>query len=229
MVDDFLYNPVYNALLSGDKRLGFGNSKARTFHEEVSPFAGFEDGYADGFNELFELLPPGHYILYATPAHIEIPERWKLIEKVEGVQMIFNGSKEKMPVQEDLVPLETTHVHEMLALAKLTKPGPFGTRTIEFGHYFGIFVNDKLVAMAGQRMHVHEFTEISAVCTHPDYVGKGYASELVKQQVNLIVGEGKTPFLHVRADNKGAIRVYERLGFTINRPMNFHFMQKRKP
>lgn len=217
---------MYNALVSGDQRLGFGNGKARAFDEEVSPFASFEDGYTEGFNDLFDLLPAGRYILYATPVHIETPANWKLIEKVEGVQMIFKGNKDRFPVRADLVPLNKTHVDEMVKLAQLTKPGPFGTRTIEFGHYFGIFDNNKLVAMAGQRMHVHDFTEISAVCTHPDHVGKGYASELVKHQVNLIIEEGKTPFLHVRADNTGAIRVYERLGFVINRPMNFYFMQR---
>ena len=80
--------------------------------------------------------------------------------------------------------------------------------------------------MTGQRLHVGRYAEISAVCTHPDYLGKGYASALVQHQVNLILSHQQIPFLHVRADNSRAIAVYERLGFTMQGPMNFYFLGK---
>ena len=115
----------------------------------------------------------------------------------------------------------------MVALADLTRPGPFGTRTIEFGHYHGIFENGKLVAMTGQRLHVGNYTELSAVCTHPDHLGKGYAASLMTHQLNLILSHGQQPFLHVRADNTRAIALYERLGFKENRGMNFYFMKRK--
>jgi predicted GNAT family acetyltransferase len=114
----------------------------------------------------------------------------------------------------------------MIDLATLTKPGPFGKRTIEFGHYFGIFENDKLAAMTGQRMHAENYTEISAVCTHPDDTGKGYAFTLLQHQLQLIMHQGQQPFLHVREDNTRAIEIYQRLGFAVSRPMNFYFMQR---
>lgn len=124
------------------------------------------------------------------------------------------------------VPLDKQHTAEMVELAKLTKPGPFGLRTIEFGHYYGIFDQDKLVAMTGQRLHPQQYTEVSAVCTHPEHLGKGYASALVQHQVQLILQQGQVPFLHVRGDNNRAIALYERLGFRISRNMNFYFMRR---
>ncbi|HEV7779710.1 MAG TPA: GNAT family N-acetyltransferase, partial [Chitinophagaceae bacterium] len=112
-------------------------------------------------------------------------------------------------------------------LATLTRPGPFAKRTICFGSYFGIFDNEKLVAMTGQRLHVDNFTEISAVCTHPDHTGKGYAFNLLQHQLQIILQQGQHPFLHVREDNQRAIGLYERMGFTISRPMNFYFMKRQ--
>jgi predicted GNAT family acetyltransferase len=114
----------------------------------------------------------------------------------------------------------------MIQLATLTKPGPFNTRTIEFGHYHGIFENNRLAAMTGQRLHVDDHTEISAVCTHPDFLGKGYAATLMRHQVKFILAQNQIPFLHVRADNSRAIALYERLGFKENRVMNFYFMKR---
>ena len=101
----------------------------------------------------------------------------------------------------------------MLALTKLTNPGPFAQRTIEFGNYYGFFEGDELVAMAGQRMHIGDHVEVSAVCTHPDHLGKGYAGILLTEQIKRVIKAGSTPFLHVLDDNYGAIRVYERVGF----------------
>ncbi len=115
----------------------------------------------------------------------------------------------------------------MVALAKLTRPGPFGNSTIDFGNYFGIFDKEKLVAMTGQRLHVDNYTEISAVCTHPDYLGKGFAAALMQHQLALILNAGQVPFLHVRADNTRAIALYERMGFKVNGPINFYFLKRK--
>ncbi len=226
-MEQLLSNPVFNALSTSDSHLGFGTSKAKTFYEEVSPFAGYEEGYEHGFDELYSILPQQQkHILFANPVAIEPPKQWQIIIHVEGVQM-HHIKESRYEVNHTPVPLNTTHVPAMLELTELMKPGPFGKRTIEFGHYYGIFDQGRLVAMAGQRMHIGDYSEISAVCTHPDYLGKGYAASLVQQQLNLIYAEGRKPFLHVKADNTRAVELYERLGFTIVRPMQFYFLKKK--
>jgi ribosomal protein S18 acetylase RimI-like enzyme len=225
-VEDVLYNPVYNALLSGDAHLGFENGEVRWFDEQVSPFAGFPEKYNKGFDDLYQLLPPGRRILYATPQEIKVPVGWQLMVEVKGLQFIHTGEATQIDHSLKLVALQKENVEEMMLLAALTKPGPFGARTIEFGHYFGVFDSGQLVSMAGQRMHVGNYTEISAVCTHPNHLGKGYAAVLMQHQLNLILSQGGIPFLHVREDNSRAIALYERLHFKVNRGMNFYFMKK---
>jgi ribosomal protein S18 acetylase RimI-like enzyme len=225
-VEQILHNPVYQGLTSGDQHFGLGSEKVKYFDEEVSPFVAFDEVYEKGFEELYDLLPSGRNILYAIPEPIETPKGWQLLHEIKGVQMVFEEGREILPVPFTPVPLDKQYAAAMVELAKLTKPGPFGLRTIEFGHYYGIFDQDKLVAMTGQRLHPQQYTEVSAVCTHPDHLGKGYASALVQHQVQLILQQGQIPFLHVREDNSRAIALYERLGFRITRNMNFYFMKR---
>jgi len=124
------------------------------------------------------------------------------------------NSRSHMPAAlPDLLELTAVDAPEMLALAQLTKPGPFGPRTHELGTYLGIRREGKLAAMAGERLRVPGFTEVSAVCTHPNHLGHGYASALVTELVSRILRRGEIPFLHVRADNSRAIQIYRRLGF----------------
>ena len=114
---------------------------------------------------------------------------------------------------EQFRPLTTADVPAMVDLATLTEPGPFRDRTIELGAFFGIFESGRLVAMAGERTHLPHFVEVSAVCTHPDARGRGYARMLISTVMDEIRQRGKTPFLHSFAHNASAIRVYESLGF----------------
>lgn len=226
-MEHLLNNPAFYALQSRDAHLGAGTENVKYFDEEVSPFAGFHEDYSKGFDELYNLLPTGRNILYATRNEIKEPDGWQLIREIKGLQFVFAGNSMETKYSLNLVPLENKHVEEMIALATLTRPGPFSKRTIDFGHYYGIFDNDKLVSMAGQRLHVFNFSEVSAVCTHPDYHGKGFAAILLQHQIEIICKSGQTPFLHVRDDNERAIALYERLGFKENGLMNFYFLKRR--
>lgn len=218
---------MYHSLSSGDSHLSCGSEKAKFFDEDLSPFAGFPEDYTEGFEELYSLLPPSRNILYATRELIEEPAGWQLKHFIKGLQFVFNGNAVSTQHSSRAIQLGMEHVDEMMALAKLTRPGPFNRRTIEFGHYHGIFDNDKLVAMTGQRLHVYDYSEISAVCTHPGWLGKGFAALLVQHQLSIICASGQMPFLHVRNDNTRAIALYERLGFTQNGTMNFYFLKRK--
>jgi ribosomal protein S18 acetylase RimI-like enzyme len=227
IVEASLNNPVYHALSSNNAHLGYGTADVKFFNEQVSPFVGFREDYDKGFDELYRLLPPGRKILYATRQFVKEPRGWELLVEIKGLQFVFDGTSASADFSK-LVPLHTENVEEMVQLAALTKPGPFSTRTIEFGNYFGIFENGQLAAMAGQRLHLPGLTEISAVCTHPNHLGKGFAGLLLQHQIQLICKEGQRPFLHVREDNSRAIALYERLGFTESGNMNFYFLQRRQ-
>ena len=124
------------------------------------------------------------------------------------------------------VELGTPDSPEMIELTALTKPGPFGTRTHELGTYLGIRKDGKLVAMAGERLKVPGHTEVSAVCTHPEHTGKGYAAALMTEVMRRIRERGETPFLHVRQDNTRAIGVYKRLGFRERKLGHFAVLRK---
>jgi ribosomal protein S18 acetylase RimI-like enzyme len=221
-----LDNPVYNALRTGDAAFANGSPEVKYFDEEVSPFAGFPIGYENGFSELGEMLPAGRKILFASREKISESEGWKILVEIEGLQFLFDPSHPVDIPSIKPVPLDKTNADEMVQLAALTKPGPFNSRTIEFGEYYGIFEKGRLASMTGQRLHVENFSEVSAVCTHPDFLGKGYAAALLQHQLKIICGDGEVPFLHVRADNERAIELYERLGFKKNGGMNFYFMKR---
>ena len=74
-----------------------------------------------------------------------------------------------------------------------------------------------LIAMAGERLRLSGWTEISAVCTDPAHRGRGLATRLVRAVAAGIRERGETPFLHAAADNASAIRPYESSGFTVRR------------
>jgi predicted GNAT family acetyltransferase len=126
----------------------------------------------------------------------------------------------------EIVELGAQDSPEMVELAALTRPGPFGTRTHELGTYLGIRQEGKLVAMAGERLKVPGFTEVSAVCTHPDHIGKGYAQALMTEIMRHIRERGEMPFLHVRQGNARAVGIYERLGFRTRKIVNFVIIRR---
>ncbi|NTS41372.1 GNAT family N-acetyltransferase [Flavisolibacter sp. BT320] len=222
----FLFNPVYDALQTGDRTLSIGSGKVKFFNTDVSPFVGIETGYQNGFADLQAQLPAGRLILHATPDDIPTPDGWTMLHKIPGIQMLLTDAFQKQERTMQFVSLTTKDVPSMVELATLTRPGPFGTKTILFGNYQGIFVNGRLAAMTGQRLHPNHYTEISAVCTHPDFLGRGYAAALVQHQAEAILANGQKAFLHVRKDNDRAIGLYERLGFAYSGDMNFYFMKR---
>jgi predicted GNAT family acetyltransferase len=177
------------------------------------------------YEALRSLTSPGEAlaVFYTEPP--TPPAGWTMAHYDVLDQMIYRESRSsesaRLPPQTILRQLTPADVPAMLELASLTEPGPFNRRTIELGVFFGIFDSGRLLAMAGQRLHLPQFVEVSAVCTYPDARGLGYASTLSIAVMEEIRQRRKTPFLHVRSSNLRAIHVYEGLGFTLRRKVHF--------
>jgi ribosomal protein S18 acetylase RimI-like enzyme len=223
----YLDNPAWYALCSGNKNFSNGNDKVKFFDSEVSPFIATNENSEEYFRMLYDLIPHNAPVIFISSKEMAFPSFWNIRRLIKGIQMIYEGNKIEEEPNADIIPLNNCHIDQMLSLTKLTDPGPFGPRTIEFGHYYGILKQNKLVAMAGQRLHVYHFTEISAVCTHPDFTGKGYAKDLLRHQINRMQCASFIPYLHVRSDNVRAISVYESLGFKTRKEIFFYVLQKQ--
>jgi ribosomal protein S18 acetylase RimI-like enzyme len=207
-----LDNPIWYALTSRQADLALGDDRARRFPPGIGPLAGLCDQSEHAYASLAELAQPDESLVLFLDAPARVPAGWTLEVSGELPQMLCERRlppPPKLPVIE----LSESDVPEMLALTRLTRPGPFREQTWSLGGYVGIKVAGKLAAMAGERLHVDGYTEISAVCTHPDFQGKGYASALVAVVANRILDRGEIPFLHTGSANTQAIRVYEKLGF----------------
>jgi GNAT superfamily N-acetyltransferase len=143
-------------------------------------------------------------------------------------QMILNESI-KLDVIEDIVSLRTKkHMDDLSTLINLVQPGFFRKRTFDLGAYFGVYKNNTLVAAAGERMKMKKYTEVSGIVTHPNFVGNGYASQLIKHTTDTIFKENKTPYLHVSKANKRASSIYFNLGFITRREISFWSLNKLK-
>lgn len=221
-----LDNAAWHALNSGNSDLAFGEDPVKFFGVETSPFVGLAGPTDENFATLYNAVPSDGIYLFVIPAHHPIPNNWKVIHHTPGHQMVYEGEPIPFTPKHELVTLTDEDIPQMMALTKLTNPGPFVERTIDFGHYRGIFEGDKLVAMAGQRLNPTPYAEVSAVCTHPDHTGKGYARELLIYHINRIIAAGEIPFLHVRYDNYRAIKVYEDIGFTTRTMVHFQVIKK---
>jgi predicted GNAT family acetyltransferase len=219
-----LDNPVWGALTGPQAELGVVHGRFRRYRDGIGVFAAVEDP-ADGIEGLAEAMQAGTIHGVVAPHGLVVPSGTELVEASPVPQMVaavLRPADSSVPIRT----LGVDDVSAMLELTGLTHPGPFLPRTIEMGHYAGIFDGERLVSMAGERMRLAGFTEISAVCTHPDYQGRGYAKALVSAIGRDIVERGETPFLHVRASNSTAIAAYERLGFAIRREMIFTVVRR---
>jgi predicted GNAT family acetyltransferase len=215
-----LDNPAWNASITGNRDLVTGTHAVKCFLPDVSPFAGMVQNTPANFAALYDIVQPQRTIAVFSITDMEIPQPWRIVNPMKCLQMVFENPAAPGITDVAFTPLSEEHIPAMLALTKLTNPGPFYNRTIDFGNYFGIFNGQQLVAMAGRRLQPLPYMEVSAVCTHPDYSGRGYASLLIIHQVKLIEAAGGTPFLHVLQSNTNAIKVYKKLGFVTRTAMN---------
>lgn len=213
-----LERPVWNALTTRHAAFSVGNDHARRFAPDIGPLASARDDSAESLRALGELVPAGGTLLLLQAEPIVLPPGTHAVTTADGVQMI--GERVVPAPTDDRIERLTDADHAaMLALATLTKPGPFGPRTPALGEFWGIKDNGVLVAMAGERMKHESFTEVSGVCTHPDARGRGLARVLSAHVAARIAARGDTPYLHAYASNTAAVELYRSLGFVIHRQM----------
>jgi ribosomal protein S18 acetylase RimI-like enzyme len=216
-----LDNPILNSLLTGHAALAIAHGQARRFPAEIGPLAGIPDQSAASYDDLRALAGPAGTVALFFEAPPAPPPGWTLLRGGLLDQMVCAEPAQRrahlLPHEADMRRLNAGDALAMVELAALTEPGPFFMRTIELGTFFGIFHGCRLVAMAGQRLSLPGFIEVSAVCTHPDARGRGYAPTLMTTVMEDIRERGKTPMLHSYSSNAAAIAVYRSLGFTLRR------------
>jgi ribosomal protein S18 acetylase RimI-like enzyme len=212
---------IWRALTSIQKDLARGDERARRYPAAIAPFAATIDVEPASFRSLLALVGGDDRIALFTAEEVEPPSAFTVIRRDAVDQMVFADANARV-VQPGgpIVALGAADVPEMLSLASVTQPGPFGARTIELGHYIGIRRRGVLVAMAGERMRLDGFTEISAVCVEPAYRGHGFAVDLVGALAASIAARSEVPFLHVFSSNHAAIALYGKLGFALRRRMH---------
>lgn len=203
--------PTWSALSSRQSAFGTEGALARRFAEDISPFAAAAGDSPDVVAALAGLAHADDDMSLLERAPPSPPPGILLKLNAAGVQMVLATLRPGADIAFDH--LGDADAPDMLALAKLTRPGPFRARTHKLGRFIGVRENGQLVAMAGERLQTDGFVEVSGICTHPDHRGRGLAAALTRIVSARILEEGKTPFLHAYASNTGAISVYRKLGF----------------
>jgi predicted GNAT family acetyltransferase len=226
-----LDNAIWKALTTRQAEFAESFNQARRFMPEVSPLAALSEPTPEGYESLAGLLSTRGTVGLFLEMPYEARPGWSFVAGAPMPEMVYEGasaplSRSSSESDPEIVELGAADSPDMMALTALTKPGPFNKRTHELGTYLGIRRNGKLVAMAGERLKIPGYTEVSAICTHPEHTGHGYARILTNEVVRRIRSRGETPFLHVREDNVRAIELYERLGF--RRRVLLHFAVLRK-
>jgi ribosomal protein S18 acetylase RimI-like enzyme len=219
MDDNRLENPIWAALVSAQAHLAASMGEAKGFEPDVAPFAALPtDGMALDAATL-AALPPDVFFLGALPAGVD------LIPMGGVTQMVYTGPPVAQPDGVSVESLDGQH-DAMVALTDAAFPGYFRRRTGVMGKYIGIRDGGKLVAMCGERMDLGSLRELSAICTHPDYRGRGYADLLMRHTMHAMQQQGVVPFLHVSSGNVRAQSLYKSLGFVITRELKHARLKK---
>lgn len=219
-----LDRPIWSALGTLQAAFSSGEGIARRFPADVSPFVAARDGSPRAIAELVALIPRGDDVSFLEIAPPRPPERIEASERACLQMTLRSFARAARDVGAQA--LGEADAGEMLALALLTRPGPFRPRTHVLGRFIGVRAQGRLVAMAGERLKAPGFTEVSAVCTHPDWQGRGLGGALLQQVGERILREGDTPFLHTYAHNAPAVALYTKLGFNV-RSQIVHAVWKR--
>jgi ribosomal protein S18 acetylase RimI-like enzyme len=214
-----LDNPVWHSLNETHSNFALEYDDFKFYHPDFCPFGGFTSLINSNKNiETYTSLVTNFYVVGDKP---NFNNTVLLNKDLICNQMVLNKPIE-LDISEQIIKLKTErYLKELFELVNLVQPGYFKNKTHELGSYYGIIENDKLIAVTGERMKMNNFTEISAVITHPNHTGKGYAKQLIKHTSDQIFKDNKTPYLHVANSNTNAIKLYNKLGFQTRRTISF--------
>lgn len=222
-----LDNPIWTALTGPHAGFAIGQGLARQYPRDIASFAAFATASREAYDDLARDLPAACDAWLLRPEDLDVPDGWERLLARTVVQMVLASAiaGETAPDTEARIrPLSPADAPAMLALALATKPGPFAIRTHAFGHYIGVFIGDRLIAMAGERLRAPGFVEVSAVAVYPEARGQGLAAAMIRHMCRRAAAAGETPFLHAFPDNP-AIALYERLGFRLRRELRLNCLK----
>jgi predicted GNAT family acetyltransferase len=116
----------------------------------------------------------------------------------------------------DCIPLTPAHADRLTRLFTLGGGLAFSPEQIARGVFYGISVEDRLVAVAGTHLvsPTYSVAAMGNIFVHPDYRGRGYGTVVTSAVANELLQRGiRDVVLNVAQDNAPAIHVYEKLGF----------------
>ena len=228
-MDHILDNMIWNAINTGNNDIAIINEDVGCYLPDIAPFAGMKVFNDANLKKLYEFIPANRSVAISSLYKMDHDEsKWKLLQPMDITQMVYEHSVNTFTTKNSpsIVPLSEEYVPQMMELTALTRPGPFLKQTIRFKNYFGIFIEGRLAAMTGQRMHPRPYMEVSAVCTHPDFRGRGYAKALMLHVMKIILDNSFTPFLHVLSNNTNAIELYQTIGFRTRKQIFVDVIQR---
>lgn len=221
-----LDNPIWNALKGPNANFAIGQGQAMHFQRDVTPFSAISEHSDAAYADLAVHLPAGELARMFRPSMEPLPAGWVHVEDFPLLQMAANHvDAEQGNPAVGIRALSDDDLPQMMALVSRTEPGPFGARTNKLGRYFGVLERGQLIAMAGERMRVPGYVELSAICTAPDARGRGLAAMLVQHLMKIALQNSEIPFLHVVETNRPAVTLYEKLGFSLRKRL--HVLRRR--
>jgi GNAT superfamily N-acetyltransferase len=221
-----LDNPAWYSLTETHKHFALGNEEIKRYPENIAPFVAFHSDKKNILNQLDKWMNPGEsfFIIGDLPA---LPSNFIIENSLVCTQMLCTENI-SLTTTSEIEKLDEADDEQMISLINLVLPGYYKPGTRLMGDYFGIRHNGELVAMTGERMCMDGLAEISAVVTHPDFTGRGYAQQLVAHTSNKNLAAGIIPFLHTGERNERAIKIYTHLGFKQRRIITFHRIKRMR-
>lgn len=218
-------NPFFSALASIHRDVALCEGEVLRYPAEFAPFLGIAHADVELAAALAALVPAGDTALLLGVAPRQLPPGWALEHMTDLAQL---HCERELPVIDgpEIIALDQRHRADVLALTALVYPHYFRARTMELGRYFGIYVDGRLAAMIGERLGTPDAREMSAICTHPDFLGRGYARRLTAFLTNQTLRAGKRPFLHVAYANARAKALYEAMGYALRRDIPFMALRR---